>query len=164
VGRLGDPGGLQLEERAEERRRCADVLDFKMASFCYRSPSHFAPPEVLALRHESRASERRSVYLPGLVGGTHTVSVRARLQRGVIAVGTVSTARSGVGRTRAGAARARSYCRFAPPLIHFIPYSRTYSVPLLLKRHCDRTPGAVRRGRAARGGRCPSGNPCVARR
>ena len=36
-------------------------------------------------------------------------------------------------------ARARSHCRFARPLIHFIPDLRTYSVPLFLKRHCDRT-------------------------
>ena len=33
----------------------------------------------------------------------------------------------------------RSHCRFVPPLIHFIPYSLTYSVPLFLKRQCDRT-------------------------
>jgi hypothetical protein len=37
--------------------------------------------------------------------------------------------------------RARSHCRFAPPLIHFIPESLTYSVPLFLKRQCDRTLG-----------------------
>jgi hypothetical protein len=35
--------------------------------------------------------------------------------------------------------RARSHCRFAPPLSHFIPYSLPYSVPLFLKRQCDRT-------------------------
>jgi hypothetical protein len=35
--------------------------------------------------------------------------------------------------------RARSHCRFAPPLIHFTPESLTYSVPLFLKRQCDRT-------------------------
>jgi hypothetical protein len=35
--------------------------------------------------------------------------------------------------------RAWSDCRFALPLIHFIPYSLTYSVPLFLKRQCDRT-------------------------
>jgi hypothetical protein len=40
-----------------------------------------------------------------------------------------------------GEHRARSHCRFAPPLIHFIPYLLTYSVPLSLKRQCDRTPG-----------------------
>jgi hypothetical protein len=34
--------------------------------------------------------------------------------------------------------KARSHCRFAPPFIHFIPYSLTYSVPLCLKRQCDR--------------------------
>jgi serine/threonine protein kinase len=32
-----------------------------------------------------------------------------------------------------GAARARSHCRFAPPLIHFTPESLTYSVYLFLK-------------------------------
>ena len=36
--------------------------------------------------------------------------------------------------------RARSHCRFALPLIHFVPDSPRYSVPLLLKRQCDRTP------------------------
>ena len=40
-------------------------------------------------------------------------------------------------------ARARSHCRFIPPLIHFIPYSLTYSVPLFLKRQCDRTLGGA---------------------
>jgi hypothetical protein len=44
-----------------------------------------------------------------------------------------------------GELRARSHCRFAPPLIHFITYSRMYSVPLLLKRQCDRAPGELRR-------------------
>ena len=41
----------------------------------------------------------------------------------------------------AGSARARSHCRFAPPLIHFIPDLLTYSVPPFLKRQCDRTLG-----------------------
>ena len=44
-----------------------------------------------------------------------------------------------------GGLRARSHCRFARPLIHFIPNSPTYSVPLFLKRQCDRTLGARRR-------------------
>jgi hypothetical protein len=35
--------------------------------------------------------------------------------------------------------RARSHCRFVLPLIHVIPQSLTYSVPLFLKRRCDRT-------------------------
>ena len=45
-----------------------------------------------------------------------------------------------------GTLRARSHCRFAPPFIHFIiiPDSLTYSVPLFLKRQCDRTPGTLR--------------------
>jgi hypothetical protein len=34
--------------------------------------------------------------------------------------------------------RARSHCRFVLPLIHFIPGSLRGSVPLLLKRQCDR--------------------------
>ena len=38
-----------------------------------------------------------------------------------------------------GHRRARSHCRFVPPLIHFIPDSLIYSVPLFLKRQCDRT-------------------------
>jgi hypothetical protein len=46
-----------------------------------------------------------------------------------------------------GERRARSHCRFAPPRIHFIPHSRTYSVPLLLKRQCDRTLGERTEGR-----------------
>ena len=41
-----------------------------------------------------------------------------------------------------GADRARSHCRFAPPLIHFIPDSLTYSVPLFLKQQYDRIVGA----------------------
>jgi hypothetical protein len=58
----------------------------------------------------------------------------------------------------AGAARARPRCRFAPPLTHLMPCcyhwsiasigeccpeSRTHSVPLFLKRQCDRTLGAA---------------------
>ena len=41
----------------------------------------------------------------------------------------------------AGEARARSHCRFVLSSIHFIPDSLTYSVPLYLKRQCDRTLG-----------------------
>ena len=37
------------------------------------------------------------------------------------------------------AGRARSHCRFPPPLIHFAPESLTYSAPPFLKRQCDRT-------------------------
>jgi hypothetical protein len=43
------------------------------------------------------------------------------------------------GRERLREHRARSHCRFVLPLIHFIPYSLTYSVPLFLKRQCYRT-------------------------
>jgi hypothetical protein len=42
--------------------------------------------------------------------------------------------------------RARSHCRFVLSLIHFIPDSLTYSVPLFLNRPCDRALGG--RGRA----------------
>ena len=34
---------------------------------------------------------------------------------------------------------AWSHCRFLLPLIHFIPDLLTYSVPLFMKRQCDRT-------------------------
>jgi hypothetical protein len=40
-----------------------------------------------------------------------------------------------------GTRSARLHSRFVMPLIHFILYPRTYSVPLFLKRHCDRTLG-----------------------
>jgi pimeloyl-ACP methyl ester carboxylesterase len=42
-----------------------------------------------------------------------------------------------------GKARARSHCRFVLPLIHFKPDSPRESVPLFLKRQCDRTLGKV---------------------
>jgi hypothetical protein len=38
-----------------------------------------------------------------------------------------------------GERRARSHCRVVLPLIHFLPDSLTYSVPLFLKRQCGRT-------------------------
>ena len=44
-----------------------------------------------------------------------------------------------------GRGRARSHRRVALPFTHFVPDSRAYSVPLFLKRQCDRTLG---RGRA----------------
>jgi hypothetical protein len=44
---------------------------------------------------------------------------------------------------RPGLLRARSHCRFVLPLIHFIPDSLTYSIPLFLKRQCDRTLGLL---------------------
>jgi hypothetical protein len=55
---------------------------------------------------------------------------------------------------RRGAARARSHCRFVLPFVHLIPDSRTYSVPLVLERQCDRTPGGagVRGDGGVRGG------------
>jgi hypothetical protein len=39
------------------------------------------------------------------------------------------------------AAPGLAHCRFVLPFIHFIPDSLTYSVPLFLKRQCDRTLG-----------------------
>ena len=43
-----------------------------------------------------------------------------------------------------GTRRARSHCRFLPPLIQrFIPDFLTYSVLLFLKRQCDRTLGTL---------------------
>ena len=42
---------------------------------------------------------------------------------------------------RRGGARARSHCRSVPPLIHFMPDSLTYSVPLCMKGRCARIPG-----------------------
>ena len=38
---------------------------------------------------------------------------------------------------RYGDSRARSHCRFIPPLIQFIPESLAYSIHLFLKRQCD---------------------------
>ena len=51
---------------------------------------------------------------------------------------------------RGGRVRARSHCRFVQPLNHFIPDSLTYSVPLFLKRQCDRTAGRSRPWRSRR--------------
>ena len=48
-----------------------------------------------------------------------------------------------------GEVRARSHCRFVQPPIHFIPDALTYSVPVFLKRQCDRTPGGGAHGDAA---------------
>jgi hypothetical protein len=44
-----------------------------------------------------------------------------------------------------GEIRAWSHYRFAPPLTHFIPDFLTYSVPLFLKRQCDRTLGEMKK-------------------
>jgi hypothetical protein len=66
-----------------------------------------------------------------------------------------------------GARRARSRRRFVLLRIHFIPCSLTYSVPLFLKRQCDRTLGVQpRRGRGLRhprrrgGGRARAPSHC----
>jgi hypothetical protein len=58
--------------------------------------------------------------------------------------------------------RARSHCRFVPPLIHFIPDLLTYSVPLFLKQQCDRTlrPGRIR-GLQGRGERLALGESAI---
>jgi hypothetical protein len=40
-----------------------------------------------------------------------------------------------------GLHRVRSHCRFAPPLIHYMPDSRTYFVPMFLNRQRDGTLG-----------------------
>jgi hypothetical protein len=50
-----------------------------------------------------------------------------------------SAAATASGLPPAERARVRPHCCFAPALIHFVPDSRTYWVPLFLKRHCDRT-------------------------
>jgi hypothetical protein len=52
-----------------------------------------------------------------------------------------------------GGDRARSHCRSVLPLIHCIPDSLTYSVPLFMKRRCDRTLGGPRPAAAAEPGR-----------
>jgi hypothetical protein len=48
-----------------------------------------------------------------------------------------------------GMLRARLRCRFALPLIRFVPYFLIYSVPLFLKRQCDRTLGVLQRRECA---------------
>jgi hypothetical protein len=68
-------------------------------------------------------------------GGGHARGLRHA--RGAAAAGPTGRGRGGP--------RARSHCRFVPPLIHFIPDSLTYLVPLFLKRQCDRTLGGLRR-------------------
>ena len=50
-----------------------------------------------------------------------------------------ATARSHCSAPNRYTSRAPSHRRFVLPPIHFIRYSITYSVPLFLKRQCDRT-------------------------
>ena len=74
----------------------------------------------------------------------------------VLAVGpgqwTAARAARRATRTRSAAGhRARSHCRVVLPLIRFISDSLTYSVPLFLKRRCDRTPGGAGSGGLAQG-------------
>jgi phytoene dehydrogenase-like protein len=70
--------------------------------------------------------------------------------------------RRGARARRRGGARARLHCRFVPPLIHFIPDSLTYSVPLFLKRQCDRTLGGGGGGRDVGGAEAREGRPAGA--
>jgi hypothetical protein len=55
-------------------------------------------------------------------------------------------------RHRGGPLRARSHCRVVRPLIRLIPAPRTYSVPIFLKRQCDRTLGHLLQRAALRQG------------
>jgi hypothetical protein len=57
--------------------------------------------------------------------------------------------RAGVDGRQEGGDRARSHCRLVLSPIHVIPDFLRYSVPLLLKRQCDRTLGGEGAGRAA---------------
>jgi hypothetical protein len=52
----------------------------------------------------------------------------------------------------AGLGRGVALCDL---LTYFLPDSRTYAVPVLLKRQCDRALGAGRRGRQAAAGARP---------
>jgi hypothetical protein len=49
----------------------------------------------------------------------------------------------GLSQAAHGPLRARSHCRFVLTLIHFIPDSIRYLVPLFVKRQCDRTLGPL---------------------
>jgi uroporphyrinogen-III synthase len=74
-------------------------------------------------------------FLAGLeeLGMTH-VRVPAYATRAVLRGNEVEEAMLLAGQVD----RARSHCRFVLPLIHFIPDSLTHSVPLFMKRQCDR--------------------------
>jgi ankyrin repeat protein len=82
-------------------------------------------------------------------GADPNASVAGRNPLGAVVQSTALCVAAGCGRVEAvrqlldaGADRARSHCRVALPLIHFIPDSLTYSMSLFLKRQCDRTLGA----------------------
>jgi hypothetical protein len=81
---------------------------------------------------------------------------RRRAGRGGAAAAWLRTRTRCAPARRRPAFRARSQCRFVLPFIHFTPDSLTYSVPLFLKRQCDRIPPALpaaatpRRGRAVK--------------
>ena len=91
-----------------------------------RGPRH---PGVQAVRRRHRAAA---------AGGPGEGGARAR---GLGAQGQGGGRHALVPRGQPG---ARSHCRIVLPLVHFIPGLRTYSVPLNLKRQCDRTLGQPR--------------------
>jgi hypothetical protein len=65
-----------------------------------------------------------------------------------------------------GFRRARSHGRFAPPRIHFIPYSRTYSAPLFLGTTMRPNPRRSTSGRSTGSWRttpAPTTRPCSSR-
>ena len=97
-----------------------------------------------ARRHHPDRDDRR---LAGLPLDVQAAEPRARGLR-------AATAR------RRGIGRARSHCRVVLPVIHFIPDLLTYSVPLFLKRQCDRTLGI---GRGPRSRHEPAGRPDASR-
>ena len=83
------------------------------------------------------AALRRRASRPAaaLAAGHAERGRRGRRPRSAVRAGPQLGALSG------GQTRARSHCRFAPPLVHFIPASLTCSVSRFLKRQCDRTLG-----------------------
>jgi hypothetical protein len=80
-------------------------------------------------RRRARAESARGPRVPGPVHRADALDARA---------GADPDAARQWGR---GLGRARSHRRFVLPFIHFIPGLLTYSVPLFLKRRCDRTLG-----------------------
>jgi hypothetical protein len=103
------------------------------------------------MRKTRHLSQRPEVKVRGPPRRAH---LRRRLRRGGGAGGALHRGPLPAGQSDRpngrGACRTRSHYRFVLPLIHFIPYSLTYSVPLFLKRQCDRTLGV--RGHPGRAG------------
>jgi hypothetical protein len=64
----------------------------------------------------------------------------------------IDSARRSTASTQPGTARARLHCRVALPSIRVISEWLIYSVPLFLKRQCDRTLGTARPRRRSRAG------------